>query len=226
MSLVLHYHPLSSFSQKVATALYENGAPFEARIVDLMDPAARAEYLKLSPMGKIPILQDGERAIVETSVQIEYLDRRYPGRHPLLPADPEARLEARLWDRLFDLYVEVPMQKIVSDRLRPVGEHDPRGVADARAGLKSAYTMIDAHMAGRTWAAGDGFSIADCAAAPGLLFAGVIEPFDAHAHLAAYFERLLARPSYRRALAEAQPFLQYFPFYDAMPVRFRDWERG
>jgi glutathione S-transferase len=223
MPLVLHCHPLSSFCQKVITALYENGTPFEARTVNLMDAEARADYLRLSPLGKIPTLQDGHRAIIETSIQIEYLDRHHPGAHALLPEDDEARLEVRLWDRMFDLYVELPMQRIVGDRLRPDGRQDRHGVAEARAALRAAYAMIEAHLDGRTWAAGDDFSMADCAAAPALFFAGILEPFGEHDRLSAYFERLLARPSYARALAEAQPHFLNFPYYDDMPERFRHW---
>lgn len=223
MALVFHYHPLSSFCHKVLIALYENGTPFEPRIVNLGDPAERSEYLKISPMGKIPALQDGDRGIIETSIQIEYLEQHYPGRQPLLPKNDSDRLEARLWDRIFDLYLELPMQKIVADTMRAEGEHDPRGVADAHEALKAAYEMIEPRLAGRTWAIGDAFTIADCAAAPGLFYASTLEPFDAFANLSAYFERLLARPSVDRVLREAQPFFQYFPYYKAMPDRFRHW---
>ncbi|MGE0667686.1 MAG: glutathione S-transferase family protein [Sphingomonadales bacterium] len=223
MALIFHYHPLSSFCQTVLIALYENGAAFEPRMVNLGDPAERADYLKISPMGKIPALQDGDRAVIETSIQIEYLESRHPGPHSLLPTDADQLLQARLWDRLFDLYVEVPMQKIVGDLLRPEGERDPRGVADARQGLRDAYPMIDRQVSGRTWAVGEDFTIADCAAAPGLFFASMLEPFTAYPNLAAYFERLLARPSVDRALREAQPFFQYFPYYGNMPERFRAW---
>ncbi len=223
MALIFHYHPLSSFCQKVLIALYENGTAFEGRIVDLGDPAARTRYLDISPMGKIPALQDGGRAVIETSIQIEYLEQHHPGARPLLPRDPARRLEARLWDRLFDLYVEVPMQKIVGDRLRPEGERDARGVAEARAALKAAYPMIERQLAGRTWAVGGAFGIADCAAAPGLFFASMLEPFTAYPNLDGYFERLLARPSFDRVLREARPFFPHFPCYGDMPERFRGW---
>ncbi len=223
MALILHYHPLSSFCQKVLIALYENGVPFETSIANLGDPDARAEYLKISPLGKIPALQDGNWPLIETSIQIEYVEERYPGAHPLLPRDAAKRLEARLWDRIFDLYIELNMQKIVGDRLRPEAERDPRGVADAREALKAAYAMIEAQLAEKTWAVGEEFTIADCAAAPGLFFASLLEPFTAFPQVSAYFERLLARPSFDRALREAQPFFQYFPYYEAMPDRFRNW---
>jgi glutathione S-transferase len=223
MALVLHFHPLSSYCHKVLIALYEAGTPFKGQIVDLGDPDARAAFLALWPTGKIPLLRDEERArtVPETSIMIEYLDQHYPGPRPLLPADPDARLEARLWDRLFDAYVMTPMQAIVADRLRPAGEHDPRAVEGAHATLAMAYAMIDRHMGERTWAAGETFSLADCAAAPSLFYASTLAPFaPSHANLAAYFERLVARPSVARTYAEARPYFQHYPFKDAIPRRF------
>ena len=223
MKLVLYFHPLASFCHKVLMALYENETPFIGHIVDLADSDSRASFIDVWPLGKFPVLRDESagRTIPETSIIIEYLDQHYPGAHPLLPADEPERLDARLWDRFFDLYVQVPMQKIVADRLRPDNEYDPRGVADASATLMTAYDIIDRHMANRTWATGVAFSIADCAAAPALFYAGIVVPFsDTHPNVVAYFERLLERPSFKRVLAEAGPYFQFFPFKDAMPARF------
>ncbi len=219
MSLVLHFHPLSSYCHKVLIGLYERGTPFEARVVDLSESAG-GEFKALWPTAKIPLLVDGGRAVPETSIQLEYLDAHYPG-PPMLPADPEARLEARLWDRVFDQYVMTPMQKIVADRLRADGEKDPRGVENAREMLAMAYGLIDGHMAERTWAAGEAFSLADCAATPALFYAGIVAPWgEEQGALGAYFERLVARPSVARTLAEARPFFDYFPYRELMPARF------
>ena len=219
MSLVLHFHPLSSYCHKVLIGLYERGTPFEARVVDLSESAG-GEFKALWPTAKIPLLVDGDRAVPETSIQLEYLDAHYPG-PPMLPADAEARLEARLWDRVFDQYVMTPMQKIVADRLRADGEKDPRGVENAREMLAMAYGLIDGHMAERTWAAGEAFSLADCAATPALFYAGIVAPWgEEQGALGAYFERLVARPSVARTLAEARPFFDYFPYRELMPARF------
>ena len=225
MTLALYFHPLASFCHKVLMALYENGTPFEPRIVDFGDQDASARFLDLWPVGKIPVLRDDgrDRIIPETSIIIEYLDQHYPGPQPLLPADETARLDVRLWDRFYDLYVSVPMQKIVTDRLRPDGQHDPHGVADAQALLDTAYVMIDRQMAGKTWAAGEAFSLADCAAAPALFFAGIVRPFPPdHRNLAGYFERLSQRPCFVRTLAEARPYFHLFPMRDLIPARFTD----
>lgn len=221
--LTLYLHPLASFCHKVLIGLYENGTPFEPHVVDFADPGSAAAHLERWPVGKIPVLYDGSagRVVPETSVIIEYLARHYPGPVRLLPDDPDALLNVRLWDRFYDLYVSVPMQKIVTDRLRPEGAADPHGVAEAHATLDTAYAMIDAELAGQTWAAGDAFTLADCAALPALFFSSIVHPFgEDRPHLAAYFERLIARPSVRRVIAEARPYFQFFPYREAMPARF------
>jgi glutathione S-transferase len=220
MAPILHFHPLSSSCHKVLIALYERAIAFDGQLLDLGNAAARAAFLDLWPTGKMPLLVDGDRVLPETSIIIEYLER-LPGGAPLLPADPDALLDARLWDRLFDLYVMVPMQAIVADRLRAEAERDAVNVAQARATLAMAYAMIERRMAGRSWAAGDAFSIADCAAAPALFYAATLVPFDERqVALRAYFERLVARPAFARVLAEARPYFQYYPMHEAIPARF------
>lgn len=223
MSLTLYLHPLASFCHKVLIALYENGTPFTPQVVDLGDPDSARQVTDRWPVGKIPLLHDtvGNRVIPETTIQIEYLEQHYPGLCPLIPADATAALEVRLWDRFFDQYVQAPMQKIVIDRIRPDGARDPHGVAEARQTLQTAYAMIDGQLTGNTWATGKDFTMADCAAAPALFFAGIVEPFpEEHASLLSYFERLLARPSIARTLAEARPAFAMFPYREAIPPRF------
>src|SRR5262245_54354408 len=209
MSLKLYYHPLSSFCHKVLIALYENGIRFEPKLVDLSNPDSAAEFRQVWPIGKIPVLRDEakDRTIPESSIIIEYLERHYPGRNPLIPADAELALETRLRDRFFDLYVELPMQKIVGNRLRPAEKKDPHGVEEATTQLQTAYGVLERDIAARSWALADVFSMADCAAAPALFFADQVVPFGAeHRNAAAYLARLMQRPSYARALKEAQPY--------------------
>ena len=223
MSLTLYLHPLSSFCHKVLIAFYEMEISFESRMVDLADADARARFREISPFGKIPVLSDEsrKRTVLESSIIIEYLDQHYRGARAMLPEEEATRLEARFWDRLFDLYVEIPLQKIVGDRLRPAGEQDARGVREARATLATAYDMIERQMADKTWAIGESFGIADCAAAPALFYAGIVQPFpETHPHVAGYLERLAKRPSYARVIAEARPYFHMFPFKDEMPARF------
>ena len=213
MSLTLHFHPLSSYCQKVLIALYETGAPFEPRLVDLANPEQAAALRRLWPVGKFPVLSDAARGrtVPESSIIIEYIDQHYPGAGPLIPAEPDLALRTRLADRFYDLYVHDPMQRLVGDRLRPADRRDPHGVDTARAILRNAYAMIDADMADRRWAVGEAFTLADCAAAPPLFFANKLVPFAGHTNVAGYFERLAMRPSVARTFREAEPFLKYFP---------------
>ena len=220
MSLTLHFHPLSSFCQKAVVALYENDTPFEPHIVNLMDAAESAALKKLWPVGKFPVLRDEarDRTIPESSIIIEYLAQHYPGKSKLVPADEDLARRTRLSDRFFDLYVNVQVGKIVTDRLRPAGKNDSHGVAEAKALLKTSLDMIEADMtgkgdvAGKNWAMGEAFTMADCAAAPALFYADIVMPFTAtHKNAAAYLGRLKARPSYARVLKEAEPYLAMMP---------------
>jgi glutathione S-transferase len=214
MSLKLYFHPLSSFCWKALIALYENDTRFTPQIVNLGDEAERAALLKLSPIGKFPVLRDDahEQTIPETSIIIEYLDRHYPGRTRFIPADLDLAWQTRLSDRFYDFYVHHSMQKIVGDRLRPQGAKDPHGVEEARERIQSCYGMIDKQMDNRTWATGDAFSLADCAAAPALFYADKVQPFgDGYQNLKRYFDRLKARPAFARVLEEAEPYFEMFP---------------
>ena len=212
MSLTLFFHPLSCYCQKVLVALYENGTLFTSKLVNLGDPGERAEFLALWPIGKFPLLQDDTKLVPESSVIIEYLALHHAGPQPLLPENPVAALDVRRLDRFFDLYVTTPMQKIVLDRIRPADGKDPLGVEEAKQMLKRAYGVLEAERDGRTWAAGESFSMADCSAAPALFYAERCVSFqEGYPRLAAYFERLRTRPSFARVLAEAEPYFQFFP---------------
>jgi glutathione S-transferase len=216
MTLTLHYHPFSSFCQKVLVALYEREVPFGRVVVDLGDSGQRAALERLWPMGKFPVLRDEERGVTvpESSLIVEYLDRAHPGAPPLVPADPDSALKANLWDRFFDNYVELPLQKIVGDSLRPEGAGDAHGVADARALLGRAYDLLEEALGDdRTWVAGEAFTLADCGAAPALFYAFMAHPAAGRPRLEAYYARLRSRPSFARAVDEARPFRSFFPLH-------------
>lgn len=217
--LTLFYHPLSSYCHKVLVALYEHGVAFDRRIINLGDAQERAELQGLWPPTKFPVLGDSAngRHIAESSIIIEYLER-HGGASRLLPADADDALDARLWDRIFDQYVQGPLQAIVADTIRAAqGDMAPH-----LAMLDTAYGMIEARMAGRTWVAGEAFSLADCAAAPALFYARTLRPFPAgFAGLAAYYERLMERPSMHRVLEEATPYFSMYPFAQSLPEKYR-----
>jgi glutathione S-transferase len=208
MSLRLYIHPLSSF-----IALYENGIAFEPIIVDLADEASSAAFKAVWPMAKMPVLRDEarDRTVAESTIIIEYLDAHYPGRTRFVPGDADGAWQARMWDRFYDHYVQEPMQKIVTDRLRPQGRNDAYGVEQAKVQLDEAYKVIEQDMTSKTWATGDAFTLADCAAAPALFYANTVLPFGERQNLLTYLARLMARPSFARVLAEAQPYFALFP---------------
>ena len=212
MSLALYGHPFSSYTQKVLIALYENATPFEFRSIGPDTPEHAQEWLRRWPMAKFPLLLDGERELVESSIIIEYLQLAHPGPVQLLPSDPMAALNVRFLDRFFDLHVMDAMQIAVDSKLGrfPIKPED--GLAIACERLDRAYAWLEGHLAGKTWAAGDDYSLADCAASSSLFYADWTHPIPEHfAALRAYRARLLARPSFARAVDEARFFRPYFP---------------
>ena len=212
MALTLYLHPLSSYCHKALIALYENAIAFTPEVVNLGDPASRDNFKKVWPMAKFPVLRDDSRnqVIPESTSIIEYLDRHYPGPVKLLPNDDDdLAAQVRATDRFYDLHVHNNMQQIVGDKLRPADGHDPIGLREAKERLAIALGIAEEQMATRKWACGDVFSMADCAAGPPLFFINKMMPLSKH--LENYLERLTQRPSYARALREAEPFMQYFP---------------
>jgi len=214
MSLKLYFHPLASFCWKVLIALYENDTPFEPHIVDLGDERSSTEFKRIWPIGKFPVLHDKARNVTvpESSIIIEYLQLAHPGPVRLLPADPMAALDVRFLDRFFDLHVMEAMQIAVDSALKRVPVKSEEGLVLARERLERAYAWLEGQLAGRTWAAGADFTLADCAAAPSLFYADWTHRIsEAYPVLRAYRARLLARPSFARAVEEARPFRPLFP---------------
>lgn len=210
MALTLYAHRFSAYSWKVSIALYENGTPFTYRMID--NAEAVAELESLWPFRKFPVLKDGERVLIESSVIIEYLALHHPGAARLIPDGPDAALDVRFMDRVFDNYVMTPMQKIVADRLRAEGERDAKGVAEARTLLDTAYAWLENHLSAREWAAQGTFSLADCAAAPALFYADWVHAIGRQfSSLRDYRARLLARQAIARVVEEARPYRQLFP---------------
>jgi glutathione S-transferase len=212
MSLTLYGHPFSSYTQKALIALYENKTPFEFRLLGPDTPQHSAEWLKRWPLAKFPLLVDGARNIVESSIIIEYLQLKHPGPVCLLPADPMAALDVRFFDRFFDLHVMNAAFYAVEGALSGDPVKREEGMARAKEKLESAYAWLENELADRTWAAGSEFTLADCAAAPSLFYADWTHRIsDAFPVLRAYRARLLKRPSFARAVEEARPFRSYFP---------------
>jgi glutathione S-transferase len=209
--LVLHQHPFAAYCQKVLIALYELDVDFASHQVDGAE--GRAELAHLWPMASIPVLRDetADLTLPESTTIIEYVDGLAGPK--LVPADPRDALRARLWDRLFDQHVATPMQKIVGDRLRPEGREDPEGVLEARSTLDTAYGVIERRLASSPWAAGETFTVADCAAAPALFYCRAVHRWDegSQVNIARYYRDLLTRPSVARVVEAARPMRDLFP---------------
>jgi glutathione S-transferase len=204
----LHYMPFSTYSQKVLVAFYEKGIAFTPALVTPWDAAARADYLKVNPLGKVPtlVLDDGT-VIPESTTIIEYLEDHFASGTRLIPADKDLARETRFHDRQLDLYFNETMQTIFFDGRKPAAERSPSAVASAKQTLDILYPRYDERMATRTWLMGDDFTLADCAAAPSFAYLRMVHPFPQYKHLTAYLSRLTERPSFARVTEEAAPFL-------------------
>ena len=212
MTLQLFAHPFSSYCQKALIAFYENDVPFTFRMLASDEPANGEEFARLWPIKRFPILVDDGRTILEATSIIEHLAVRHPGPVRLIPEVPDAAVEVRMMDRVFDNYVMTPQGSIVFNSLRQPEDRDPYGDAQARSMLETAYAWLDERMADREWAVGETFTLADCAAAPSLFYADWTHAIDPRfGHLLAYRRRLLARPSFARAVDEGRPYRSYFP---------------
>lgn len=211
----LYFNPVSSYSQKTLMAFYEKDVPFEPVAVNLFDPKGREEFRKIHPLCKVPYLhiEDQDWNVPESSIIIEYLDQKFPDKGTkLIPSDPDRARQTRMRDRFFDFYVNDTMQKIFFDSMRPAGKNDPFGVEQAKERLQAAYEILDKEMANKTWAMGDDFTLADCAAAPALGYTRVVFPFDQFKNVTAYANRLAERPSFQRVMKDAAPILAQMGF--------------
>ena len=212
MNLSLFAHPFSSYCQKALIALYENSTRFSLKMLSPETPENFNALKRLWPIGKFPVLEDNGTAIFEATSIVEYLAIQYPGPVQLIPHDPKPALDVRQMDRVFDNYVMTPMNWIVQDARRAPETKDPQAVVQGRAVLDTSYRWLDQRMAGREWSSGGTFSLADCAAAPALFYADWAHPIaEEFRNLRAYRSRLLARPSFARAVDEARPYRKLFP---------------
>ncbi|QNN64705.1 glutathione S-transferase family protein [Sphingomonas rhizophila] len=209
MSLTLYVHPFSSFSWKALIPLWADGTPFTYKNVDPSNPGVMDELKSHWPLGKFPTLVDDGEVIPEATCIVEHLQAKRPGPNVWIPDGDEGR-RVRLLDRFFDLHIQGNMQPSVNHAIWPDGE----GLAAARGrdALQVAYDWLEANLPDAEWAAGDRFTLADCAAAPALFYADWVVPIgDARPRLAAYRARLLAHPAVSRAVEEARPYRHYFP---------------
>ena len=205
----LYYFPLSTYSQKVLTALYEKEVEFESEQVRLFDQAERERYREIYPLGRIPLLVlDDGHLIPESSIIVEYLDTNLDGGPRLIPSAPDEARQTRFHDRMLDLYLNDSIASLLFQSWKPEEARDRELIERSRFRAGVMYDFLEHRLDGRTWLMGEDFTMADCAAGPALLYAGNLFPFAERPALAAYWERLHARPSYARVLEEADPYLR------------------
>lgn len=209
--LIFYGHPFSSYTWKVLIALYEKDIAFDYRNVDPAFPDHLPELRAHWPVGQFPLIVHDGTPWFETSIIIEYLDRLVPEPR-MIPADADAALKVRLFDRIFDHHVMNRMQEVVNDALRGPENHLPIIIEQTETLLETIYAFLDKELAGGGWATPYGFTLADCAAAPSLFYTDWVHRIDAkYENLRAYRARLLAHPSVARCVEEARPYRAYFP---------------
>jgi glutathione S-transferase len=211
VSLQLFGHPFSSYTQKVLIALWADETPFEYRILEADHPENMEELKRHWPFGQFPLLLDDGRPFAESTPIIEHLQAEHGGVHRWIP-DGDIGRRIRFLDRFFDLYVMGNMQVPVLNAIRPEGSRDSFGVDKARSQLFLAYDWLETNLGDGPWAAGEEFTLADCAAAPSLFYADWVEEIGPERpRLAAYRARLLEHPVIKRAVDEGRPYRAYFP---------------
>jgi glutathione S-transferase len=197
--LTLYEHPFALYCQKVLIAFNELGVAYD--VLEEQRDFDRAELAELWPPASIPVLRDGDQIIGETSIIIEHVAGAR-----LVPS-----LEARKWDRICDEYVSDSVQAVVADTF--LERFDEGAVAQAKARIDMSYGMLETQLAVHEFLAGDAFTIAECAAAPGLFYALGIHPWDedAHPQLTRYYRALARRPSFAKVIEDARPYRDLFP---------------
>jgi glutathione S-transferase len=197
--LTLYEHPFALYCQKVLIALNEQGVAYN--VLEEQRDFDRDQLAELWPPASIPVLRDGDQIVGETSIIIEHVAGTQ-----LVPS-----LEARKWDRLCDHYISDAVQAIVFDTIAE--RSDEHALTRARGRLEMAYGMLESQLTKHEFLAGDAFTIAECAAAPGLFYALAIHPWDESTHpkLTRYYRALAHRPSFAKVITDARPYRHLFP---------------
>lgn len=204
----LYYAPISTYSQKVLLAFYEKGIEFESSHVNLFSEESRAEYRDIYPLGKIPLLINGDDVVPESSCIIDYLDLHSPETPRMVPVEAEKARQVRLYDRMNDFYLNDPVVTLILTPADTASQEKQQALQKARDTLQLSYSHIDQHLSdGREFMSSEAFSLADCSAIPALYYAQQAQPFEEYEHIRDYYQRMSQRSSYQMVLAEAEPIL-------------------
>lgn len=194
----LYYHVDCPYSQKVRIVLAEKDLEHELVHVDLARGEQKtAEFRKLNPLGKVPVLIDEDVVVYDSTIINEYLDEEYPN-PPLMPEDSAGRARVRLLEDFCDNYFIPQTSLLLAELHRPDAERDHDKVRRLAGEIQRVLQWLEPQLAGKPFLVGD-FSLADVA------FAGraVILPqlgieIDPRLHnVSGWIARLRERPSVR-----------------------------
>jgi glutathione S-transferase len=213
--LLLYEHPVSPFAQKVKIALAEKGLEFESRLPDLLggrDPA----FASANPRLEVPALVDGDTAVFDSTIILEYLEDRWP-KPPLLPPAPAERARVRMLEELCDTYYEAINWAVFEIRVfkRAAGELADRLLACATRQIAGANAYLERQLGERPHFNGEPFGWGDLSVVPAVYAAALMgTPPPPGSRLAAWFERVRTRPSVAttfEAAASAVPSFEMIP---------------
>lgn len=204
----LYFSYPSPYCQKVLIALYEKKIAFVGKLVNLADPADKAEYQAIYPLGKVPLLcTDDNKLVPESSIIIEFLDQVEPA-HRLIPLETDHARNVRLWDRLADQYLCASVMNMLMESRKPTAQQNAADIERWSRTLGTMYRMIDDQLARFPYLAGMEFSMADCAALPGLYYSSQFASLKGFPRLSSYFESLMLRASVMRVVDDAAPYIK------------------
>ncbi len=205
--LKVYASPVSTCSRKVLCALHEKGADYHFVHVDMKKGEHKApEHLARQPFGLVPSIDHDGFALYESRAIIRYLDAALPGAS-LTPSDPKARAMMEQWMSVESSYFSPhALKAILNIFYTPKGkEPDPAVTAAGLAGLVTALDTLEKALAGKEYLAGS-FSLADICYAPYLQYLadlGIASGVTDRPNVAAWWGRLSARPSWKKAIAQA-----------------------
>lgn len=191
-------------SQRALWGLKEVDADFEFISVNLLKGEHKQpEFLRINPVGRVPVLVDGDRIIPESAAIVLYLADKYPEK-ALLPADLAERAQVYRWTLFAVTELEQPLWRITRHTLLyPPEQRLPADVELARADFATMAAILDKHLEGREFIVGDRLTVADCVTAYLIDWANEVHLIDAFPRLQAYLERLYGRPEAPQRIAEA-----------------------
>ena len=208
--LALYGHPFSSYTWKALIPLYANGTAFEFREVGPDHPENNEFVQSVHPLGKFPVLLDGDTMVFEATSILEHLALHHPGPAPLIPSDPAQAAAVRMLDRVFDNYVMNVMQVVVDEYIRDAANPDLVRCREARERLTRTYNWLENWLEGYPDA--DQITLIECAAAPSLFYADWVHPIgDGHPRLKGWRRHLLSLPPIKRCVDDARPYRGFFP---------------